>query len=149
MKLKTKFFEYLGQHQEEWKAIKEEKPLQYMPYMESHFQALTGIKLKGPSQFTDWIKPGSCYHGVVARKGQIHRYLHLDGTMPPTRLTRSHGNGEQGMASPGCNKPRPVPLAALMKNGGGPHPQSVAGQGLGDGKVSLPITSCSRIARKA
>ena len=46
-KLKTKFFEYLGQHQEEWRTIKEEKPLQYMPYMESHFQALTGIRLSG------------------------------------------------------------------------------------------------------
>ena len=68
-KLKTRFFDYLGQHQEEWKTIKEEMPLQYMPYMERHFQALTGIKLEGLSQFTGWIKPGSYYHGVVARKG--------------------------------------------------------------------------------
>ena len=82
-KLKTKFFEYLGQHQEEWRAIKEEKPLQYMPYMESCFQALTGVKLKGLSQFTGWIKPGSYYHGVVARKGQLHMCLHLVGTEPP------------------------------------------------------------------
>ena len=82
-KLKTKFFEYLGQCQEEWKTIKEEKPLQYMPYMKRHFQALTGIKLKGLSQFTGWIKPGSYYHGVVARKGQLHLCLHLAGTMLP------------------------------------------------------------------
>ena len=82
-KLKTKFFDYLGQCQEEWKTIKEEKPLQYMPYMEHQFQALTGIKLKGLSQFTGWIKPGSYYHGVVARKGQLHLCLHLAGTTPP------------------------------------------------------------------
>ena len=82
-KLKTKFFEYLGQHQEEWRAIKEEKPLQYMPYMESHFQALTGIRLEGLSQFTGWIKPGSYYHVVVARKGQLHMCLHLAGTELP------------------------------------------------------------------
>ena len=82
-KLKTKFFKYLGQHQEEWRAIKEEKPLQYMPYMESHFQALTSVRLKGLSQFTGWIKPGSYYHGVVARKGQLHMCLHLAGTKPP------------------------------------------------------------------
>ena len=68
-KLKTKFFNYLGQHQEEWKTIKEEEPLQYMPYMERRFQTLTGIRLKGLSQFTGWIKPGNYYHGVVARKG--------------------------------------------------------------------------------
>ena len=54
-----------------------------MPYMERQFQALTGIKLKGLSQFTGWIKPGSYYHGVVARKGQLHLCLHLAGTAPP------------------------------------------------------------------
>ena len=82
-KLKAKFFDYLGQCQEEWKTIIEEKPLQYMPYMEHHFQALTSIKLKGLSQFTGWIKPGSYYHGVVARKGQFHLCLHLAGAAPP------------------------------------------------------------------
>ena len=82
-KLRTKFFKYLGQHQEEWRTIKEDKPLQYMPYMEHHFQALTSIRLKGLSQFTGWIKPGSYYHGVVARKGQLHMCLHLAGTEPP------------------------------------------------------------------
>ena len=54
-----------------------------MPYMESCFQALTGIRLKVLSQFTGWIKPGSYYHGVVARKGQLHMCLHLAGTEPP------------------------------------------------------------------
>ena len=82
-KLRTKFFEYLGQYQEEWRTIKEEKPLEYMPYMEHHFHTLTGIRLKGLSQFTGWIKPGSYYHGVVARKGQLHLCLHLAGTEPP------------------------------------------------------------------
>ena len=82
-KFKTEFFDYLGQHQEEWKTIKEEKPLQYMPYMEPQFKTLTGIKLKGLSQFAGWIKPGSYYHGVVARKGQLHLCLHLAGTVPP------------------------------------------------------------------
>ena len=57
-----------------------------MPYMESHFETLTSIRLKGLSQFRGWIKPGSYYHGVVARKGQLHRCLHLAGTNPPKRL---------------------------------------------------------------
>ena len=60
-RLRTKFFEYLGQHQEEWKAIKEENPLDYMPYMESHFEKLTGVKLTSLSRFTGWIKQGSFY----------------------------------------------------------------------------------------
>ena len=33
--LKVKFFEFLIQHQEEWKATKETTPLDYLPYMES------------------------------------------------------------------------------------------------------------------
>ena len=82
-KLRTKFFEYLWQRQEEWRTIKEEKLLEYMPYMERHFHTLTSIRLQGLSQFTGWIKPGSYYHGVVAKKGQLHLCLHLAGTMPP------------------------------------------------------------------
>ena len=81
-KLKVKFLDYLGRCQEEWKTIKEEEPLQYMPYMEHHFKALTGIRLEGLGQFTGWIKPGSYYHGVVARKGQLHLCLHLAGVVP-------------------------------------------------------------------
>ena len=82
-KLKTKFLNHLRQCQEEWKTIKEETPLEYMPYMECQFLALTDVKLKGLSQFTGWIKPGSYYHGVVARKGQLHLCLHLAGTTLP------------------------------------------------------------------
>ena len=54
-----------------------------MPYMECQFQVLTGVRLKGLSQFTGWIKPGSYYHGLVARKGQLHLCLHLAGTALP------------------------------------------------------------------
>ena len=82
-KLKTKFLNHLGQHQEEWKTIKEETPVEYMPYMECQFLVLTGVKLKGLSQFTGWIKPGSYYHGAIARKGQLHLCLHLVGTALP------------------------------------------------------------------
>ena len=51
-KLKTKFLNHLAWSQDEWKTIKEEEPLQYMPYVEHQFLALTGVKLKGLSQFT-------------------------------------------------------------------------------------------------
>ena len=57
-----------------------------MPYMESCFKTLIDVRLKGLSQFTGWIKPGSYYHGVVARKGQLHMCLHLAGTEPPKGL---------------------------------------------------------------
>ena len=84
-KLKIKFLNHLGQCQEEWKTIKEETPLKYMPYVERQFLVLTGVRLKGLSQFTGWIKLGSYYHGVVARKGQLNMCLHLARIPPPTR----------------------------------------------------------------
>ena len=100
-----------------------------MPYMESHFQTLTGIRLKGLSQFTWWIKPGSYYHGVVARKGQLHRCLHLAGTEPPkgpqihpsqtrsvtqkeeeTPTTSLHTPGKEGSVTQGARSDSPAPM---------------------------------------
>ena len=84
-KLRTKFLNHLGQPQDKWKTIKEDAPLEYMPYMEHQFLSLTGVRLKRLSQFTGWIKPGSYYHGVVARKGQLNMCLHLARIPPPMR----------------------------------------------------------------
>ena len=150
--------------------------------MEHQFQALNGVKLKGLSQFTGWIKPGSYYHGVVARKGQLHLCLHLAGTVPPRglqicpsqtqscrkrrrppqpvtpcwegKVVRLKGHTpthpfpwrqvEQGMASPGQNRPRP----ATRKNEGGADPQSVTGQHPGNRKVDPLIPSRFKITRE-
>ena len=128
-KLKTKFLNHLGQHQEEWKTIKEETPLEYMPYMERQFLVLTGVKLKGLSQFTGWIKPGSYYHGVVARKGQLHLCLHLAGTVLPrgpqihpsetqtlmqkkvdTPTTSHPTMGGEGSMTQGAHSDPPIPM---------------------------------------
>ena len=82
-KLRDKVLEHLLQCQDEWRSIKENDPLQYMPYMERQFHATTGIQLKGLSDFMGWIKRGSYYHGVVARKGQLHKCAHLAGVKLP------------------------------------------------------------------
>ena len=85
-KLKDKFFQHLLQHQDEWRSIKENHPLQYMPYMEKHFHAATSVKLKGLGDFMGWIKHGSYYHALVARKGQLHKCPHLVGVELPRWL---------------------------------------------------------------
>ena len=54
-----------------------------MPYMEKHFHATTSIKLKGLGDFMGWIKCGSYYHALVARKGQLHKCPHLVGVELP------------------------------------------------------------------
>ena len=114
-----------------------------MPYMERHFHTLTGIRLKGLSQFTGWIKPGSYYHGVVARTDQLHLCLHLAGTKPPKGLqicpSQSHlvthkdeetpttsppMLGKEGSAPQGARSNPPAP----METGGAGDGQSWAEQ---------------------
>ena len=128
-KLRTKFLNHLGQRQDEWKTIKEEMPLEYMPYMEHQFLALTGVRTKGLSQFTRWIKPGSYYHGVVAKKGQLNMCLHLARILPPTRpqirpsetqalmqkkvetpTASPHTPGKKGVATQGACSDAPTPM---------------------------------------
>ena len=82
-KIRDKVLDHLLPCQEEWRSIKENEPLQYMPYMEEQFFAATGIRLKGLAECTIWIKWGSYYHSVVARKGQLHKSPHLVGIEPP------------------------------------------------------------------
>ena len=82
-KMKEKFFTHLLQCKEEWRNITEIHPLQYMPYMEEHFYAATGLRLNGLSNFTGWIKQGSYYHGLVARQGLLHKCPHLVGVALP------------------------------------------------------------------
>ena len=82
-RIRDKVLDHLLPPQEEWRGIKENDPLQYMPYMEEQFFAATRIQLKGLAECTTWIKWGSYYHSVVARKGQLHKHPHRAGIEPP------------------------------------------------------------------
>ena len=81
--MKEKFFTHLLQCKEEWRDIKENHPIQYMPYMEDHFYGAMGLRLNGLRDFTGWIKWGSYYHRLVARQGHLHKYPHLAGVALP------------------------------------------------------------------
>ena len=97
--------------------------------MERQFLSLTGIRLQGLSQFTGWIKPGSYYHGVVAKKGQLSKCLHLAGILPPMRpqicpsetwaftqrpvetpTASPHMPGQQGVTTQGAHSGAPTPM---------------------------------------
>ena len=82
-KMKEEFFTHLLQCKEEWRDIKENCPIEYMPYMEDHFYVAMGLRLNGLRDFTGWIKPGSYYHGLVARQRHLHKYPHLVGAVLP------------------------------------------------------------------
>ena len=137
-KLKDKFFERLVQCQDEWKSIKENHPLQYMPYMEKHFHAATGMKLKGLKDFTGWIKCGSYHHAVVARKGQLHKCPHLAGVELPRWLQVtpsesrqvSQRRGETPMTSPHM----PSKEASTAQGAPSDIPAPMETGGVGDGR---------------
>ena len=80
---KEKFFTHLLPHKEEMLGIKENHPMEYMPYVEDQFYMAMGLRLNGLKDFTGWIKLGSYYHRLVARQGHLHRCLHLVGTLLP------------------------------------------------------------------
>ena len=81
--LKAKFFEFLVGHHSEWKSIRNNDPLGYLPYMETHFERVTGYKLVGLGACTEWICAGTYYHWVIAQQGQLGRCPRLTGVPVP------------------------------------------------------------------
>ena len=81
--LKAKFFEFLVNHHSEWKSMRNNDPLEYLPYMETQFERVTGYKLVGLGACTEWIRAGSYYHWAIAQQGQLGRCPHLAGVPPP------------------------------------------------------------------
>ena len=51
--------------------LKEESPLDYMPFIVEVFYRATGIHLHELLEFTRWIKRGSYFHGLLVKRGQV------------------------------------------------------------------------------
>ena len=81
--LKAKFFNFLIDHHSEWKSIRNNDPLGYLPYMEAQFEQVTGYKLVGLGACTEWIRAGTYYHWVIAQRGELGRCPRLASTPPP------------------------------------------------------------------
>ena len=81
--LKAKFFKFLIDHHSEWKSIRNNDPLGYLPYMEAQFERVTGYKLVGLGACMEWIRARSYYHWVIAQQGQLGRCPRLAGVPPP------------------------------------------------------------------
>ena len=81
--LKAKFFKFLIDHHSEWKSIRNNDPLGYLPYMEAQFERVTGYKLVGLGACTEWIRADTYYHWVIAQQGQLGRCPRLAGIPPP------------------------------------------------------------------
>ena len=81
--LKAKFFNFLIDHHSEWKSIRNNDLLGYLPYMEAQFERVTGYKLVGLGACMEWIRAGTYYHWVIAQRGELGRCPRLAGTPPP------------------------------------------------------------------
>ena len=81
--LKAKFFEFLIDHHSEWKSIRNNDLLEYLPYMETQFERVTGYKLVGLGACMEWIRAGSYYHWAIAWQGQLGWCPRLTSVPPP------------------------------------------------------------------
>ena len=137
-KIKGKFFTHLIQHQEEWRDIKENHPMRYMPYMEDHFYAATGLRLNGLRDFTGWIKRGSYYHGLVARQGHLHLCPHLAGATlprwPQTMPSESRQVSQRKLETPATSSSAPSTEASTPQGATTDVPAPMETGGVGDGQ---------------
>ena len=76
-------FDCLTPKKAEALVIKEESPLDYMPYIAEEFHRATGLRLNDLPKFTLWIKRGSYFHGLLVERGQVQECPHLVGAPLP------------------------------------------------------------------
>ena len=115
--LKATFFKFLIDHHSEWKSIRNNDPLGYLPYMEAQFERVTGYKLVGLGACTKWIRAGTYYHWVIAQQGQLGRCPRLAGiplpqgpmTPPPYPPVMAAAPPVTAVASTQADNPKPSP----------------------------------------
>ena len=111
IRVRELFFDHLVAKKAEALRIKEESPLDYMPFIAGEFYAATGIGLHELQDFTRWIKKGSYYHGLLAHQGQIEEIPHLIGEgfpkwpqLKPSESCQNSYNRAEGLVA-GSSKP--------------------------------------------
>ena len=77
------FFDRFIPKKAEALVIKEESPLEYMPFIAEEFHRATGLHLHDLLEFTLWIKRGSYFHGLLVERGQVQECPHLIGAPLP------------------------------------------------------------------
>ena len=98
--------------------LKEESPLDYMPFIAEEFYRATGIRLHELPEFTGWIKKGSYFHGLLVHRGQVEECPHLIGAelpkWPQPKPSESHQDSYTRAEGPvaGSSEPAARPTAA-------------------------------------
>ena len=106
--------------------------------MEEQFFAATGIWLRGLAKCTIWIKWGSYYHSVVAKKGQLHKCPHLAGIEPPKgpQITPSESClvSQRKLETPATSSSTPTIEASAPQGATADVPAPMETGGAGDGQ---------------
>ena len=72
VRVRELFFDRFVAKKAEALRIKEESPLEYMPFIVGEFHMVTGMCLHELPNFTCWIKKGSYYHRLLVSRGQLN-----------------------------------------------------------------------------
>ena len=80
---------YLGTCREFWARLKEEDPLQLIPYLAAVFKRQTTLALPALAKYKKWIKAGSFYHGIILRREELNHTPHLVMAQAPNMNLRS------------------------------------------------------------
>ena len=83
IRVRELFFDRFVPKKAEALAIKEESPLEYMPFIAKEFYRATGLHLHDLPEFILWIKKGSYFHGLLVERGQVQECPHLIGAPLP------------------------------------------------------------------
>ena len=80
---------HLGTRREFWARLKEEDPMQLMPYLAAVFKRQTGLALPALANYAKWIKAGSFYHGIIREREELNHTPHLAHAPAPNMNQRS------------------------------------------------------------
>ena len=78
-----KVIAYMAERQAEWYLMREERPLEYAPYVADTFHRVNQVRVPAMAQEHSWIIPGSVYHAALATRHEVHLVEHLKDAPPP------------------------------------------------------------------
>ena len=118
IRVRELFFNRFVAKKAEALRIKEESPLDYMPFIAGEFHAATSIHLHELQDFTRWIKKGSYYHRLLVSRGQIEEIPYLIGEdlpkwpqLKPSEFRQNSYSRAEGSVA-GSSEPAASPTAA-------------------------------------
>ena len=83
VQIRELFFDHFIPRKAEALAVKEESPLEYLPFIAEEFYRAPGLHLHDLPEFTLWIKKESYFHGLLVERDQVQECPHLIGAPLP------------------------------------------------------------------